>query len=471
MASILERVNDKFFNPLCCKNREIYLECIHQLIEISKERPVLYETDARSCLILYLQNCQYAIQTEDIGEEVSSKRTAQENASSILHYFRQCGWISAQEVGRSGDNMASVSTHCRKLIDAVYAIFAGDANGAITNHIFSMYEILKSSFSKDSGRAIRPYSSILVPLIENEWDLKNELLTLKESIREIMQAVLRMSEVNSFGQFLMKDELLHRFFNDYFFIKKSGLIPSYISHIDRLLSKLRRSELYDKMIREYRALKNVDELVATDIINGQFEELDSFINLEYDREMSYIDRKINTYYNLYSLRVMMVLSSSGNLEQELNRLLLTLKDLDDEDRAVVLTAISQAYRLTSVGYVGRKSFQRRKRANPNTANAAIRADILSEEEKRRLTDELLTEIPDAYSLDHVKAYFDALTTHKDVLTIEECPVHTRRDAMMIAASIIYSGTVGFPYEVEFGDGMAETEVAAISRIQIKRKRT
>ena len=32
--------NDKFFNPFCCRNRELYLECISLLIEKSKELPV-----------------------------------------------------------------------------------------------------------------------------------------------------------------------------------------------------------------------------------------------------------------------------------------------------------------------------------------------------------------------------------------------------------------------------------------------
>ena len=54
--------------------------------------------------------------------------------------------------------------------------------------------------------------------------------------------------------------------------------------------------------------------------------------------------------------------------------------------------------------------------------------------------------------------------------MEECGAHTRDDATMIAASIIYSGTAGFPYEVEFKDGMIETEAARISNINIKRKK-
>ena len=218
--SFFESLNDKFFNPFCCRNRAVYFDCISQLIEKSKEIPVLYETDARNTLILYLQNCAYSLETENIGEEIGNGRTPQENASAILRYFRACGWITPQEIGRSGDNIASVSAYCRKLIDAIHKIFDGDANGAITNHIFSMYEILRSAFGKDSARAMRPYLNILVPLIENECDLKNELLILKDSIREIMRAVMRMADANSFGQYLIKDELLSRFFNDYFFIKK-----------------------------------------------------------------------------------------------------------------------------------------------------------------------------------------------------------------------------------------------------------
>ena len=467
--SFFESLNDKFFNPFCCRNRAVYFDCISQLIEKSKEIPVLYETDARNTLILYLQNCAYSLETENIGEEIGNGRTPQENASAILRYFRACGWITPQEIGRSGDNIASVSAYCRKLIDAIHKIFDGDANGAITNHIFSMYEILRSAFGKDSARAMRPYLNILVPLIENECDLKNELLILKDSIREIMRAVMRMADANSFGQYLIKDELLSRFFNDYFFIKKSGLIPSYISDIDRMLRKLRRSELYDRMIQEYIRVANVSEAQAREKVERQFGELDSFINLEYDQEMNYIDRKINTYYNLYSTRMMMVLSGNTNLEHQLNRLLLFLKDMDEEDRREAICRLSQAHRLQSIGDVGRKSFERRRKRHPNPKHAGRLADDLTQEEKQRLTDELLTETPDRYSMDNVEKHFTSLLAGREKITVEECGAHTRDDATMIAASIIYSGTVGFPYEVEFGEGMVETEAARISRVTIKRK--
>lgn len=468
--SFFELIDEKFFNPFCCHNREIYVACIDQLIEKSKEIPVLYETDARNTLILYLKNCEYTIETENIGEEVGSGKSPQENASAILRYFRMCGWITPQEIGRSGDNIASVSAYCRKLMDAIHKIFDRDANGAITNHIFSMHDILKSAFEKDSARSIRPYLNILVPLVGNECDLKNDLLILKDSIREIMRAVLKMADANSFGQFLIKDELLNRFFNDYFFIKKSGLIPSYIADIDRMLRKLRRSELYGRMVEEYRRIENLDEARAKEKIDRQFAELDSFINLEYEQEMGYIDWKINTYYNLYSTRMMMVLSDNTNLEHELNRLLIFIKNLDDEDRETVLQQLSGMHNLMSMGYIGKKSFERRKKSNPNRKTAGLSVSGLSEEERQRLTDELLSETPDRYSMENVRKHFDWLMGDKKKLRVEESGIRTRNDAIMFAASIIYSGTEGFPYEVEFGDGMVETEIAGFREVIVKRSK-
>lgn len=44
---------DNFFNPLCCKNKRIYYECILQLIEKSKSVPLLYETDAKDNFELF----------------------------------------------------------------------------------------------------------------------------------------------------------------------------------------------------------------------------------------------------------------------------------------------------------------------------------------------------------------------------------------------------------------------------------
>lgn len=469
--SVLEQANPKFFNPLCCRNRNIYFECIRKLINRAREVTELYETDARSCLILYLQNCKITMKEEDIGEEVGSNRSPQENANAILNYFRQCGWVSEKEIGRSGDNIASVTTHCRELVDAITRIFdEAHGNVVLSNHIFTMYEILGSALSNNSARAIEPYTHTWKDLMANEEALRNALQTLRENIRIIMEEILRISDLNGFGEYFTKDEVLNRFFRDYFFMKSKGKIPSYISAITRMLAQLKESELYGKIIAEYSVLSGETEEAAKEQIDMEFDRLYMFLTSEYDEEMDFIADKINRYYDLSRKRVMLIKSKKGNLEQTLNELLLKLKDMDAEERDPVLTEISGAFRVMSYGFIGPASLHRRatpKRKLPEAA--ALTMGLLTEEELHEMTEKILEQGRDAYGLDRVQAYFDELMKGRNILSLDECPLRTRRDAMMIAAVIIYSGTTGFPYEVEFENGMVDTEVASIRRIKIRRK--
>ncbi len=441
---------DHFLNPLCCKNKRIYYECILQLIERSKSVPILYETDARDTLILYFRNCAYAVADEDSSgnadEVISSKKTEAENA-----------------------NIATIIPYCRKMIDSIERIFNRDNRAALTNHIFSIYDILHSAFVVDHGRTHRPYSNILVPAADHVADLKNELLTLKDSIRSIMRMIIKMTETNELGQFIIRDEMMERFFNDYFFIKKDGLIPGYIEEVEKMLRKIRKTEVYTNMIGEYQKLNHTDEWKAREIVDSQLEEVRSFISYGYVKDMDYIDKKINNYYSLYSTRILMVLSNSVNMQTYLNDLLMIMKDLDAEEKKEILGAVSKCFSLQSYKYIGRKSLERRKKRKQNTKSGAIAVSALSDEDRARLTRELLYEYPDRYGVKQAAGYFDAILRHKESIIPHGTMIRTRDDAMMIAASIIYSGSDEFPYEVEFLDGTMETEIATISRIRIKRK--
>lgn len=356
-----------FFNPFCCKNRKIYYDCILRPIEKSKEVPVLYETDARDTLILYFRNCRYVLEDEndvaDMGSDISRYKSEAENASAVLRYFRQCGWISEKELGRNGDNIATVAPYCRKLIDTLERIFNRDNHAALTNHIFAIYDVLHSAFIEDHGRSYRPYSNILVPTMDNMADLKNELLVLKDSIRYIMRMVIKMTETNELGQFILKDEMMKSFFSDYFFIKKGGMIPGYIEEIERMLRRLIKTDVYEKMISEYQSLNNVDEIRARETVEAQLAELRSFISYEYVKEMDFIDKKINNYYGLYSTRILMVLSNSVNMQTYLNDLLMEIKNMDPDKKAVALEAVSKCFELQSYKYIGRKSLERRKKGH------------------------------------------------------------------------------------------------------------
>lgn len=463
---------DRFFNPLSSKNKRMYYGCILQLIEKSKATPFLYETDARDILSLYLRNSTYAVNDEGelhAGEKISSKNSDTENASAIIRYFRHCGWIVEREIGRSGDNIATVNSNCRMMIMSIENIFNRDTRAALTNHIFAIYDVLQSAFTANHGRTHRPYNNILIPVTESVTKLKDELHKLKDNIRMIMRIVIKMSETNEFGQFLLKDEMMNTFFNDYFFIKKDGLIPGYIAEIEKMLRELKGVNTYENMIMEYKTLNKIEESAAREFVNTIFTDIQSFISYDYLKEIDYIDNKINTYYNLYSTRMLMVISDKVNLQTFLNKVLMSLKDFEDDERGEIIKALAHTFRLQSYKYIGRKSIERRKKRKPNTRGGALELSTLTEEQKRNLTKELLYEHPDTYSMDKVIDYFDKLIVENNPLLPDKKIVQKKKDALMLAASIIYTGSEGFPYEVDILEGVLETDIATISNLRIKKR--
>jgi hypothetical protein len=145
-----------------------------------------------------------------------------------------------------------------------------------------------------------------------------------------------------------------------------------------------------------------------------------------------------------------------------------LRNLDGNEKDEILSALSNCFRLQSYKYIGKKSIERRRKRKPNKKSGAIVISKLTDEEKAKRTNELLYEYPDKYGIKQATAYFDNLLKDKTEISTDSIKIETRTDAMMIAASIIYSGTDEFPYEVEFLGGTTETAVATISNVNIKR---
>ena len=169
--------NEKFFNPLTGINKRIYFECITELIEYSKSTPVLYETNVKDLLEMYLSNKQYHVKNDDTDFEYDDR-----DSVKIIRKFRECGWLSKPELGRNGEYITNITSNCRRIIDFLNHLSNRRNDAAISNRIQSMYEILQSTYSENSVRKDRPYSSVIVPLMDDEAELKNEVLDLKDSI-------------------------------------------------------------------------------------------------------------------------------------------------------------------------------------------------------------------------------------------------------------------------------------------------
>ena len=457
--------NESFFRPLNLKYRRVYYDCIQILIDKAKELPVLYESDAKDSLTLYLRNAGIKEEGEDADEGGGELRPPE-----ILALFRECGWLMPREIGRSGEYVVNLSTDCRRIMDFLRKISERKGEGMMSNRIFSMYEIMKSAFDEDSLRKERPYTNILVPLLDNETELKNELTDLKDSISNIMKAVVVFQDMNSFGQYIMKDEMLDRFFHEYFFIKNNGLIPAQISFIKNRLRMLRQGEIFERMIAECAGRFQMSMEEAEEKIEHYFAELQYFLSVEYEENMELIDTRINNYYNLANTRIMLMAGNGIRLEAVLNDFLNAMPELEEEKQDEAMGRLSGCTRIINQKYVGYRSFEKKKRLKNEGENIGLSSEELSEEEKLAQTEELFRKAPNRYSVEKVSGFMDVQMEGQEKISIKEKPVRTKEEALMYTAAMLYAGNGEFPYQVQITDEEVEKEVADMSNVVISRKK-
>ena len=456
--------NEAFFRPMNLKYRRIYYDCIQILIDKAKELPVLYESDAKDSLTLYLRNAGIQDAKEDTDDAGGELRPPE-----ILSLFRECGWLMPREIGRSGEYVVNISTDCRRIMDFLRKISERKGEGMMSNRIFSMYEIMKSALDEDSLRKERPYTNILVPLLDNETELKNELTDLKDSISNIMKAVVVFQDINSFGQYIMKDEMLDRFFHEYFFIKNNGLIPAQISFIRNRLRVLRQGEIFERMIAECSGRFQISPEEAEEKIEHYFAELQYFLSVEYEENMELIDTRINNYYNLANTRIMLMAGNGIRLEAVLNDFLNAVSGLGEAEQDEAMERLCECTRIINQKYVGYRSFEKKKRLKNEGENIGLSNEELSEEEKLAQTEELFRKAPNRYSVEKVSGFMDIQMDGREKISIKEKQVRTKEEALMYTAAMLYAGNGEFPYQIQITDEEVAKEIADMSNVVISRK--
>lgn len=473
--------NDSFFKPLTLKYRRIYYDCIQILIEKTKELPVLYESDAKDSITVYLKNigingpnlksgkAEKVIEETAIEDEAIDESAVELQSPGILSLFRECGWLLPREIGRNGEYVVNISVDCRRFMDFLRKMTEKTGEGMMSNRIFSMYEIMKSAFDEDSVRRERPYTNILIPLIDNETELKNELTDLKDSISGIMKAVIVFQDINSFGQFIMKDEMLDRFFNEYFFVKNNGLIPTQISYIKGKLRILRQEEMCGKMIEECAEKLQLSYEEAQERVEGYFAELQYFLSVEYEANMELIDNRINNYYNLANTRIMLMASNGVRMEAAINDFLNTVSKMPEAEQAAAMEKVADCTRIINQKYVGSRSFERNRRVKNEGQNIGLTAAELSEEEKRQQTEKLFNSSPNRYSVEKVGSFLEVQLGSGKKMSVKEKEIQTKEEVLMYAAAMLYAENTEFPYEIQLSDETVKTQLADITNVTVVKK--
>lgn len=456
--------NEKFFNPLTGVNKKIYFECITELIEYSKSTPVLYETNVRDLLELYLSNKQYYVKNDDTDFDYNDR-----DSIKIIRKFRECGWLSKPELGRNGEYITNITSNCRRIIDFLNRISNRKNDAAISNRILSIYEILQSTYSENSVRKDRPYSSVIVPLMDDEAELKNEVLDLKDNISIILGQITEINDLFSMGNYLLGDQFLEKFFTDYFYMKNNGLIPSILKGISDQLRRFKNDSLFEVAVKEYSERMQVNFNESKDLLTKYTDEIYYYISFEYPENMESVDESINKYYRLANMRIRLVTSNGMNVQSSIDTILTKIKETNDDEKETMIDALQNCVNISSQKYISRKSYQKKKRKMIDTGSIAIEIDDLTEEEKYRITEELMNNSINPYSLERTNNFFGVLFKESNLPFIKSKYIKSKEDALMFASAFIYSGEEEFEYTVELDEGYEETVVADITNMVVRRK--
>lgn len=456
--------NEKFFNPLTGVNKRVYFECISELIEYSKTTPVLYETNVRDTLELYLSNKQYHVENDDTEFGYDDR-----DSVKIIRKFRECGWLSKPELGRNGEYITNITSNCRRIIDYLNRICNRRNDASISNRILSMYEILQGTYSENSVRKERPYSLVIVPLMDDETELKNEVLDLKDSISIIFGQVTEINEFSAMGSYILDNKFLEKFFTDYFYMKTNGLIPSILKGISDQLRRFKNDSLMDKAIDEYSKIMQINHDKAKDILTKIVDEMFYYITIEYPESMELIDENINKYYRLLNMRTRFLTSNGLNIQSTIDTILTRIKESQNEEKAEIIDKLQECVSITSQRYISRKSYQKKKRQVFDTTSSEIVVDDLTDEEKAAITNELMENSINPYSIERTNSYFNVLFKENMMPFVKSKYIRTKEEALMFASAFIYSGENEFDYVVELEEGYEATAVADITNMIVRRK--
>ena len=457
--------NEKFFNPLTGSNKRIYFDCITELIEYAKTTSILYETNIRDHLELYLENKQYHVEDDELELNINDQ-----DSIKIIRKFRECGWLTIPELGRNGEYITNITPSCRKVIDFLNRLSNKKNDAAISNKILTMYEILQNTFIENSIRKDRPYSSVIVPLVDAESELKDEVLDLKDSISIIQSKITEIDNLSNFGNYLLADAFLDKFFSDYFYMKNNGLIPSILKSIADQLRRFKEDILFEKAVKEYQESNQIDYDSAKDKLSDYIDEIFYYITVEYIENMEDIDASINKYYRLANLRIKLVKSEGLNVQSAIDTMLTAVKEADRNKKEELMNGLQNCVLVQSQKYISRKSYQRKKRQVNENNTVEMQVVELSDEELAKITNDLMENAMNPYSIERTNAYFHHLFKETSLPVIKSKYVKNKEDALMFASAFIYSGEKEFDFVVDAEEGYETTSVADISNMSIRRKK-
>ena len=456
---------ETFFRPLTSPRKQLYVDVLELLVDKSVQYIPLLETDAKRFINLYLTDADVVIETVDNDDELDQSES--DSAAQIVAYLTRNGWLNERERQRDFQYSISITKPAMILFRALKQICPDSENTVYINYISSMLRILTSEADMHIKRE-RPYSAIVEPLSHETLELKQELTSLLNNIKEIILSITEANSIKEIGEWITLNITENKYFEEYFYIKDNGYIPVYITQIKRGIREFSRGELRFRAAEEYARKAGCTKEDGLTRVEDMINSVESFLTYEYDELIQEISLKINDYYQLADIRIRILLDSTRENEDNAKVVLEELSARENDGKEVDEKFLNEFADLANLRLLNRDSI---RIVSESSSREPIPFDDaeFSAEDIEHLTQAVYDHSYNPYSKEAVSGFLKSRMGGKSSIEGAELKADQIEDVFMIASAMSAVSDSDFGYELELGEGRFETDTARIINFVIKER--
>lgn len=459
---ILNDVSD-LFKPFTSKNRAFHYRVIKSIIDLSIRFPELYETD-----VLLDINSKLKEEPDLLDESGSIITPSQE-----LRYLRANNWI-VRDLGNNGENLANTSDNGKALFHFIENTFIRKKGSAeLSNLLLNIHGASKQLVDNTTERYRHPYLNGIYPIYEDTIKLRNELRSLILRIKDTKPTIAGIKRLEGINDFILNNPATKNILQDYMYVTQHGSFTLLIDDIRRWITEFMENEdLCQKALEEYIQDEELDYLTARENFDGMCNTILYYFPNGYDDDVDKIQTVINDMWNIVNQRLVKISRYELNgFDSDLESLLLHLKEMDDEDKELILKhAFDNAFNIYDNKFVGLSSLREPRRRIQRRPPHPVSRKRLSHKEKEDGIRNTVESNKSPYTPDECIKYLNNLLGPNNVLIITSDDIKSEEDVKYLVSSAVAATDKTFPFIItKLRNESVENYITKMMKLRIERK--
>lgn len=448
-------VNRKFFNPLTGRNQSFYAYCILTLYDqsimtssVDFDRGLVNYIIGECMELFHGRLADEEIEGDDPPGQTSVSTVCPLTRELVFYRLRNCGWLDV-DIDETRKQIVSFTLSALQIMPSLIKMSKPSkaSLGGYTRNIIENLEAVKT--------ARHPFQDAFQLAFENTTAFMQAMTLIAITIRHDIQSVLDCDDFSEMTAMLM-DYLKNYIEGDYYKLQfQENLTSGESQHITDLLIEIESNpKLTAQLVEGAKdALYMTDDEEAQVYIANMMEVIRSKLCEEYSGKYNGILRTQSKYVSSASIKVSMLMTGQKNAGNAINRLVLAVENMTDEEYLESDADWARQLRETLSLPVARFPAEKplyTARAQPKAFSSEV--DIIKPRKKKGLTAADLSSCISKYSLDASNRKLRKLLEGRDRITAAELPLETKEDYLDMAALAIFGSDVSSDFHVEFEKG-------------------